>query len=185
MKDGIKAADLLKRPEMTYAHIEQITPSEKTLTDDIKVHQKAADINRVELTTNLESIFAECDVVSLHIPLNKETFHLIDYSLLSKMKQNAVLINTARGAVISESDLVQVIEENRILGAGIDVFEEEPPCSEHPFFSLKQVTLTPHIGGISLEAARHTSTLIAENLIRAINGEELDVIVNMQQLLKK
>ena len=148
-------------------------------------HQKAANSNQVELTTSLERVFGECDVVSLHIPLNKETYQLIDYSLLSKMKKNAVLINTARGAIINESDLVRVIEGNQIHGAGIDVFAEEPPCSNHPFYSLKQVTLTPHIGGISLEAARQTSTLIAKNLIRAINGEELDVIANLQQLSRK
>lgn len=153
----------------------------RNITDS---HKKAVN-GQVELTTSLERVFIECDVVSLHIPLNKETYQLIDFSLLSKMKKNAVLINAARGAIINESDLVQVIENNQIHGAGIDVFAQEPPASDHPFFSLKQVTITPHIGGISLEAARQTSTLIANNLIRAINGEELDVVANLQQLSRK
>jgi D-3-phosphoglycerate dehydrogenase / 2-oxoglutarate reductase len=144
--------------------------------------QKAADHIGVELTRSLERIFSESDAVSLHVPLTKETDKLVDRRLLTLMKETAVLINTARGGVINEMDLVDVLIQNRILGAGIDVFSNEPPPADHPFYQLKQVTMSPHIGGISIEAARQTSILIAENLIRVINGENLSVIANQAEL---
>jgi D-3-phosphoglycerate dehydrogenase / 2-oxoglutarate reductase len=147
--------------------------------------QQAADHIGAELTTSLEKIFSESDAVSLHIPLTKETNKLVDHKLLMLMKKTAVLINTARGGVINEQDLVEVLSQNRILGAGIDVFTNEPPPTDHPFFQLKQVTISPHIGGVTLEAARQTSILIAENLIRVINGENLSVIANQAELAEK
>jgi D-3-phosphoglycerate dehydrogenase / 2-oxoglutarate reductase len=145
---------------------------------------EAADRLEVELTTSLEKVFSESDAVSLHIPLKKETDKLIDRSLLTLMKDTSVLINTARGGIINEADLVEVLQNNLILGAGIDVFTEEPPPADHPFFQLKQVIVSPHMGGISLEAARQTSILIAENLIRAVKGEQLSVIANQKELTK-
>ncbi|WP_423408343.1 NAD(P)-dependent oxidoreductase [Heyndrickxia sp. MSNUG] len=144
--------------------------------------QQAADRIGVELTTSLERIFSESDAVSIHIPLSKETDKLVNYKLLSLMKKTAVLINTARGGIINELHLAEVLSQNQILGAGIDVFSDEPPPADHPFFRLKQVTMSPHIGGISLEAARQTSILIAENLLRVINGEKLSVIANQDEL---
>lgn len=144
--------------------------------------QQTADRIGVELTTSLEKIFTDSDAVSLHIPLTKETDKLVDNRLLSLMKKNAVLINTARGRVINELHLAQALRQNQILGAGVDVFTDEPPPADHPFFQLKQITVSPHIGGISLEAARRTSTLIAENLLRVMNGEKLSVIVNQSEL---
>jgi D-3-phosphoglycerate dehydrogenase / 2-oxoglutarate reductase len=147
-----------------------------------EVKQQAADQIGVELTTSLEKIFSESDAVSLHIPLTKETEKLVDHRLLTLMKETAVLINTARGGVVNETDLVGVLKRNQIIGAGIDVFSNEPPPEDHPFSQLKQVTMSPHIGGISLEAARQTSILIAENLIRVINGEKLSVIANQVEL---
>jgi D-3-phosphoglycerate dehydrogenase / 2-oxoglutarate reductase len=144
--------------------------------------QQAADDIGVKLTTSLEKVFSESDAVSLHIPLTKETNKLVDHKLLMHMKKTAVLINTARGGVINEQDLAEALSQNRILGAGIDVFTTEPPPTDHPFFQLKQVTISPHIGGVTLEAARQTSILIAENLIRVINGENLSVIANQAEL---
>ncbi|MBT2661669.1 hydroxyacid dehydrogenase [Bacillus sp. ISL-45] len=144
--------------------------------------QQTAERIGVELTTSMDKIFSESDAVSLHIPLTKETDQLVDNKLLSLMKNNAVLINTARGGVINEQHLVQALRQNQLLGAGIDVFSDEPPPADHPFFQLEQVTMSPHIGGISLEAARQTSTLIAENLLRVINGEKLSVIANQAEL---
>lgn len=146
--------------------------------------QQAADMHGVKLITSLEKVFSESDAVSLHIPFTKETDKLIDSSLFTRMKKTAVLVNTARGGIINEADLAEVLKKNLILGAGIDVFTEEPPPADHPFFQLKQVTVSPHIGGISLEAARQTSILIAENLIRAINGEHVSVIANQKELTK-
>ncbi|RBP94409.1 D-3-phosphoglycerate dehydrogenase [Cytobacillus firmus] len=144
--------------------------------------QLAADRLGVELTTSLERVFSESDAVSLHIPLTADTDKMIDNRLIELMKETAVLINTARGGVINENDLVAALTKNRILGAGVDVFTEEPPPFDHPLFQLENVTVSPHIGGITLEAARQTSIRIAENLIRAINGERVSVVANKAEL---
>ncbi|WP_436373857.1 hydroxyacid dehydrogenase [Cytobacillus sp. BC1816] len=144
--------------------------------------QLAADRLGVELTTSLERVFSESDAVSLHIPLTADTDKMIDNRLIELMKETAVLINTARGGVINENDLVAALTKNRILGAGVDVFTEEPPPFDHPLFHLENVTVSPHIGGITLEAARQTSIRIAENLIRAINGERVSVVANQAEL---
>ncbi|WP_077211069.1 hydroxyacid dehydrogenase [Bacillus dakarensis] len=154
------------------AYVRNITEERITLAEDIGV----------ELTTSMEKVFQESDAVSLHIPLTEATSKLVDERLLSMMKPSAVLINTARGGVINENDLAAALKEKRILGAGIDVFTEEPPQEDHPFFNLDNVTLTPHMGGISLEATRETSTIIAKNLVRVINGETLPVIANHKAL---
>ncbi|RNF40211.1 NAD(P)-dependent oxidoreductase [Planococcus salinus] len=141
----------------------------------------AADIS-VDLTTSLDRIFKESDIVSLHIPLKKETEKIIDKSLLSLMKKNSYLINTARGGIINESDLVEVLENGSIKGAAMDVFAKEPPPADHPFFKFEQVTVTPHIGGISEEAARKTSVTIAQNLVSALEGKEVPTIVNRESI---
>lgn len=153
----------------------------RNITED---KQKAAILHNVELTTSLEKVFSISDAVSLHIPLTKETDKLIDRTLFKLMKRTSILINTARGGVVNEDDLAEAIKNNRILGAGIDVFAIEPPPSDHPFFQLEQITVSPHIGGISLEAARKTSVVIAENLIRVINGEKVSVIANHNELIE-
>lgn len=140
--------------------------------------EKLAEENKVRLTTSIEQLLQQSDIVSLHIPLQKETEKIIDKSLLSLMKKDAVLINTARGGLINEKDLIEVLENGGIMGAGLDVFTQEPPPKDHPFFKLKQVVATPHIGGISKEAAKKTSVTIARNLVTALDGRDVATIVN-------
>jgi D-3-phosphoglycerate dehydrogenase / 2-oxoglutarate reductase len=136
----------------------------------------------VKLTTSLEKVFCKSDVISLHLPFNKETDKLINSSLFSLMKSTAILINTARGGIINEGDLANALRENLFQGAGIDVYSTEPPIPNHPFFDFEQVVLSPHIAGLSLEAARKSSIIVAENLIRFLNGEEVPVIANRKAL---
>ena len=140
--------------------------------------EKLAEEDNVRLTTSIEQLLQQSDIVSLHIPLQKETEKIIDKSLLSLMKKDAVLINTARGGLINEKDLIEVLEKGDIMGAGLDVFTQEPPPKDHPFFKLKQVVTTPHIGGISKEAAKKTSVTIARNLVTALDGRDVATIVN-------
>ncbi|UOQ93162.1 hydroxyacid dehydrogenase [Halobacillus shinanisalinarum] len=147
--------------------------------------KKLADSIDVKLTTSMKEVFRESDVISLHIPLNDHTKELIDRTYFDVMKYSAVLINTARGGIINENDLVEALRNRKILRAGIDVFSNEPPPVGHPFFDLEEIILTPHIGGISLEAAKATSVTIVENLVKAINGEELETIVNGDQINAK
>ncbi len=94
------------------------------------------------------------------------------------MKPNAIFINTARGGVVNQEDLATVLKERKLMGAAVDVYDPEPPPYDHPYFGLDNIVMTPHIGGISEEAARETTETIARNLIKAILGEKVETIVN-------
>ncbi|REB07104.1 hydroxyacid dehydrogenase [Sporosarcina sp. BI001-red] len=146
--------------------------------------QELADSLRVEVTTSMEEVFKTSDAISLHIPLTEQTRELIDEKFFVLMKPSAVLINTSRGGVIKEAHMVAALKNKTFRRAGVDVFAVEPPSENHPFFEMNEITMTPHIGGISIEAAKKTSIVIAENLIKAINGEELSVVANAGKLLK-
>lgn len=152
----------------------------RTISED---RQSLANSLGVELTTSIEEVFKRSDAISLHIPLTMHTKELIDKKLLNLMKPSAVLINTARGGIINEQDLVSALKNKKLLRAGVDVFAVEPPAKNHPFLEVDEIIMTPHIGGISLEAAKKTSVVIAENLRKAIEGEELSVIANSEALL--
>lgn len=136
----------------------------------------------VELTTDMEKIFRESDVISLHIPLNDKTDGLVDAYYFNLMKEDAVLINTARGGIINERDMVEALKSKKFRAAGVDVFREEPAPPDHPFIGIDEIVKTPHMGGISLEAARETSKTVAANLIKAVEGEKVDTIVNLDAL---
>lgn len=157
----------------------EVTAYVRTISSE---REKLAKEHNIQLTTSIEQVFQESDIVSLHIPLQRETEKIIDKSLLSLMKKDAVLVNTARGGLINEMDLVEVLENGSIRGVGVDVFTQEPPAKDHPFFKLKQVVATPHIGGISEEAARITSVTIARNLVSALDGRKVSTIVNGEGL---
>lgn len=100
----------------------------------------------------LEELISSSDVISLHIPLTEETYHLIDSDALSKMKNTVVIVNTCRGGVIDEEALYAHLKNGRMLGAGLDVFETEPVPAGHPLKTLNNVVLTPHFAGGTVEA---------------------------------
>jgi len=93
---------------------------------------------------SLNDVFTRSDVLSLNCPLNPETHHLVDANHLALMKQTAYLINTARGPVVDEKALIDALQRKAIAGAGLDVFEQEPPADDNPLLSLPQVILSPH-----------------------------------------
>ncbi|SDE67620.1 D-3-phosphoglycerate dehydrogenase [Paenibacillus sp. UNCCL117] len=136
----------------------------------------------IRLTTRLEDVFAQSDFVSLHIPLNEQTRYSIDRKLFSLMKSTAYLINTARGAVVHQDDLFAALQEGRIAGAGLDVFDPEPPAKGHPLLSLPNVIVTPHVGGTTVECNYITSTTVARNVIRVLQGERPEHIGNPEVL---
>lgn len=117
----------------------------------------------------LEQLLSDSDFVSLHVPLNEETHHLIGEEELSLMKETAILINTARGAIIDEAALVKALQEKKIYGAGLDVFEDEPHVPE-ALFALDNVVLLPHIGSSSTETRDRMSELVAHNIINVLEG---------------
>ncbi len=124
---------------------------------------------------NLNDLLTQADVVSLHVPLTAETKHLIGAKELSSMKKTAILINTARGAVVDEMALAKALQEKWILGAGLDVFEDETKQvteSERILYGLDNVVLTPHIASATEEARGEMSKIVAENIIAALSGEK-------------
>lgn len=133
---------------------------------------------------NLEKLFREADVISLHSPLTEETRHLINKDSLSIMKNNAILINTSRGALIHQNDLIDALQKNQIGGAGLDVLEIEPLIdSKHELLSFRNVIVTPHIAYKSVESAELLHEKAAKTACNVLQGEEVNNIVNKKELI--
>lgn len=119
---------------------------------------------------SLEEAVKQADIISLHTPLTKDTQNLISKEILSLCKPSAILINTARGAVIDNLALANALNENRISGAGIDVYEKEPPLEEnHPLLSAKNTVLLPHVAYATRESFDIRIDIILNNLNQYIN----------------
>jgi len=119
----------------------------------------------------LEEGLARADVVSVHTPLTAETRHLIDRAALSRMKPNAILVNTARGPVVDEAALADALREKRIWGAGLDVFEREPEIHEG-LKGLSNVVMTPHIGSAERRYREMMTAMVGENAGAILRGQE-------------
>ena len=104
------------------------------------------------------------DYISFHLPLNTETKNFIDEQELSIMKETAIVVNTARGGIINEASLVNALQNKKILGAGLDVFEKEPPDENHPLFNLDNVILSPHNAALTIECRKRMAVESAENI---------------------
>ncbi len=140
--------------------------------------QAFINANGITLTT-LEEVLRQGDYVSLHLPAFDDTKHLINKGNLSLMKPTAFLINTARGAVINEFDLVAALREKRIAGAGLDVFEQEPPSPDNPLFKLDNVLLTAHTAGVDMQSRDEMALRAAECIASLSRGEwPADCVVN-------
>ncbi|MCE4625415.1 MAG: NAD(P)-binding domain-containing protein [Desulfurococcales archaeon] len=131
---------------------------------------------------DLETLLREADIVTLHTPLTKETYHMIGERELSLMKPTAYLINTSRGKVIDTDALVKALKEKKIAGAALDVFEEEPLPPDHPLTKLDNVVLTPHIGSATWQTRTRMADIVAENLIAFAKGEKPPTLVNPEVL---
>jgi D-3-phosphoglycerate dehydrogenase len=134
----------------------------------------------------LENIFVQADIISLHCPLTKDTKHLINKQTISQMKKGVYLINTARGGIVNESDLFQALQEKRIGGAALDVFEVEPPKKNNPLFKLENVILTTHIGGVSDNSLKNMGIGAVKNVLAVLKGEAFNknVLLNKAVLQK-
>jgi len=132
---------------------------------------------------DLAAALPSADVVSLHCPLTELTRHLISEAELRAMKTSSFVINTARGGVVDERALLAALTHGVIAGAGLDVFDAEPPATDDPLLAMPNVVLTPHHAGVSLEAAERAGVAVANNTINALFGT-LDpvVVVNSQTL---
>lgn len=133
------------------------------------------DDDRVSSAT-LEDLLQQSDFISIHCPLNSATHHLINREKLSLCKPGVFIINTARGPIINEADLIEALQSGRIAGAGLDVQDPEPPALDNPLFSMSNVIMTPHIGWRRLETRQRLIELIAENVTAFIAGEPVNVV---------
>jgi D-3-phosphoglycerate dehydrogenase len=118
----------------------------------------------------LDTLFAESDYISLHAPLTPQTRHIINAVNLEKMKPTAIIVNTARGELIDEKALAKALCEGRVAAAGLDVFEQEPLASDHPFISLPNVVLSGHVGWYSRDAVKELQTRGAQEIVRVLSG---------------
>ncbi|MEN2999175.1 MAG: glyoxylate reductase [Acidilobaceae archaeon] len=133
----------------------------------------------------LDELLSTSDIVTLHTPLTPETRYLVNEERLRKMKRSALLINTARGAVVDTNALVKALREGWIAGAALDVFEREPLEPNHPLTALKNVVLTPHTASATAETRRKMAELAAENLIAFSEGREPPTLVNREVLKRR
>jgi phosphoglycerate dehydrogenase-like enzyme len=121
---------------------------------------------------DLATLLSESDVVTLHAPLTEETKGMLGRQEFSMMKPTARLINTARAELMDEVALYKALKEDRISGAALDVFAQEPPPTDHPLLQLPNVIATPHIGGNTLEIPVHQSRIVVSDLERLFRGEK-------------
>jgi len=121
---------------------------------------------------SLEELLATADIVTLHVPSTEASRNLITWKELSLMKPAAYIINTARGAVINEADLIRALKEKKIAGAGIDVWEPEPPDPNNPLLHMENVVATPHAGALAWENWQPRVRVIWSNLIKVSEGKE-------------
>ena len=126
---------------------------------------------------DLDELFAECDVVSLHCPLTPDTKKMVNAERLSKMKSNAILINTGRGPLINEQDLSNALNEGRIAAAGLDVLSVEPSVEGNPLLTARNCFITPHIAWATLEARTRLMEIAVQNLKSYLNGQIINNVV--------
>lgn len=149
----------------------------KCLTyDPYLIKEKAQEIG-VELVA-LDTLLRDSDFITIHAALTKETRGLIGTKELGKMRSSAYIINCARGGIIDEKALYETMRDKKIAGCALDVFEKEPPEKENPLLKLDNIVFTPHIGANTKEAQIRAGVTVAEQVLRVLNGEKPEFIVN-------
>jgi D-3-phosphoglycerate dehydrogenase len=132
----------------------------------------------VERAYDLQPMLREVDICSIHTPLTDETYHLFDDAAFTAMKRDAVIVNTARGAIIDREALERALASAEIAGAGIDVLETEPPSGDEPLLGMKNAVITPHIAWYSEESHVRNMELGMDELVRILKGNRPHAIVN-------
>lgn len=131
-----------------------------------------ADTHRVDRCEACEHIFAQADIMTLHLPLTDETRGLICSESIARMKDGAVVINTARGGLVVEEDVAKACKAGKLGGYGADVLNEEPPQPGHPFNEIDNIIVTPHVGSRTFESVQRQATRAVRNLINYLNGDQ-------------
>jgi D-3-phosphoglycerate dehydrogenase / 2-oxoglutarate reductase len=148
-------------------------------------YKPAAEIKAAgcEPVTDLDAALPRADFVSIHCPKTSETVGMFNAARLKRMKPTAYLINTARGGIVDETALHAALISGSLAGAGLDVFEQEPPPSGHSLFDLPNVIMAPHVAGVTREAVDRMSEQTARNILSALDGEPIRQNVINQDVL--
>jgi D-3-phosphoglycerate dehydrogenase len=148
-------------------------------------YKPAADIKAAgcEPVADLDAALPRADFVSIHCPKNLETIGMFNADRLKRMKPTAFLINTARGGIVDEAALHTALSSRKLAGAGLDVFEQEPPPAGHALFALPNVIMAPHVAGVTVEAVDRMSEQTARNILSVLDGDPLRQNVINQDVL--
>ena len=147
--------------------------SSRVLYTDI-VERSFAGVERVPF----EDLLQRADVVTVHVPLDNETHHMIEAGALTRMRKGALLVNASRGPVVDEKALIAALESGHLGGAGLDVFEQEPTPADNPLRRMDNVFFSPHVGGFTSESEARALDVVRDNLTRVLDGEEPSNVVN-------
>lgn len=145
----------------------------EVLYHDVRRLDEAAEQALSVRYVAFDGLLAESDILSVHVPLMEGTRGLVGREAIARMKDGAVIINTARGGVVDEEALHQALVSGKLYGAGIDTFAVEPPGADNPLFALEQVVLTPHTGGVVVDNVANVTKCVFENMQRVLRGEPI------------
>ena len=148
---------------------------------DAQVETPPSDVRRLYRPDEMLNALADADYVVVALPQTENTLGLIDRSCFSRMKETAFLVNIARGPIVNEADLIRALQEKRIAGAGLDVFEEEPLPDASPLWDMPNVVFAPHSGGYSPEGRKNVLQVFKENLRRYLSEEPLLNVVDKER----
>lgn len=136
-----------------------------------------------EVAEDLDGALPDADFVSIHCPKNTETVRLFGAARLARMKPGSFLVNTARGGIVDETALADVLRSGHLAGAGLDVFDPEPPDPSHPLLQLETVLASPHMAGITVESSAAMAVATARNILSVLDGHpDRDNVVNPEAL---
>jgi D-3-phosphoglycerate dehydrogenase len=162
----------------TVAHICGQGLGMKVIAFDPLVSPERATSLGVTLYPSMYDVLRAADFVSLHLPLTKETRHTINAEALAVMKPTAFLLNCARGPIVDEAALIAALQAGKLAGAGLDVFDPEPPSPSNPLLHMENVEATPHSSGFSDGCQRKMGLALAEEILDALNGKRPANVVN-------
>jgi D-3-phosphoglycerate dehydrogenase / 2-oxoglutarate reductase len=150
----------------------------RVTTYDPFVSEEQAASHEVTLIPNLAALLQDADIVSLHVPLTAQTHHMMNVRTFAEMKTGAILVNTARGGLVDESALVHALDQGRLRGAALDVFDSEPVSPEHPLLRRDNVIATPHIAGATSAGKKRLWEAAIHQALQVLRGERPLNLVN-------
>jgi D-3-phosphoglycerate dehydrogenase len=147
--------------------------------DPFVVPERAAALG-VELVPSLEELLPRVQIISLHCPSTPENYHIMNAGTLKLMPRGSYLVNVARGALIDETALLDALRSGHLAGAALDVFDPEPPMTNHPLFTLPNTICTPHIASYTTASVRRMQVMVCEQIASALRGERPTDLVNAE-----